>query len=146
MELPFELYEDHKRLTKKCWKRRELICSDNDFNFHIYPRYIWSRHCELCNKKYETSRDRHMEHSNITGEFRNIVCCKCNSWKADYKRKNDVSPYITKVNKKSCKQGFLYVFRVYRNGKIVVSKSSVDLEFLKSERDKWINENPQWFT
>tara|TARA_R110000772_G_scaffold29429_2_gene73600 strand:- start:516 stop:779 length:264 start_codon:yes stop_codon:yes gene_type:complete len=87
-----------------------------------------------------------MEHSNINGEFRNIVCQKCNHWKADFKRPKDVSPYIRKENRKDCKQGFNYIFRVERDGKYVVSRRSIDLEYIKSFRDKWIADNPQWFT
>ena len=145
MSLPFELRKYHKIRSKAQWKYRGLICSDNDFYFHIYPRYIWATHCDLCNKKYEKSLDRHMEHNNITGKFRNIVCCKCNSWKADYKRNNDVSPYIIKQNHKKYNQGFIYRFKVVRDKIARVERSSTDLEVLKSIRDKWIVDNPHWF-
>tara|TARA_R110002126_G_scaffold105397_4_gene239652 strand:+ start:3046 stop:3486 length:441 start_codon:yes stop_codon:yes gene_type:complete len=146
MSLPFELAQYHKCTIKGGWKYRGLICSDNDFNFHIYPRYIWATHCELCNKKFETSKDRCMEHSNIIGKFRNIVCQKCNHWKWDYKRKNDVSPYIRKVNQNKCKQGFNYKFKVERDKIIRIERTSIDLNKLEEFRDKWIVDNPQWFT
>ena len=141
--LPFKLKSYHKPNTKGKWKIKGLIMDDFE---SIYQEYIYQTNCEICGKLFETSTERHMEHNHTTGEFRNIVCQRCNNWKADYKRKNDVSPYIRKENHKKYKQGFRYIFRVFRDGKYVISKSSINLEFLKSFRDKWINENPHWFT
>ena len=142
-KVPFKLAKYHKSYTKKSWIKRGLIMD----NFEsIYDDYIHQTNCELCGKLFENTKDRCMEHNHKTGEFRNIVCQKCNNWKADYKRKNDVSPYIRKQNGKTYKQGFTYVFAVMRYRKDVINKTSVDLEALKSFRDKWINENPQWFT
>ena len=74
-ELPFKLSKVHKARMKYRWRKQcGLICSDNDFNFHLYPRYIWATHCDLCNKKFEKSIERCMEHSHTNGKFRNIVC------------------------------------------------------------------------
>ena len=141
--LPFELRKYHKCNTKYDWIKRGLIMD----NFEsIYQEYIYQTNCEICGKLFENTKDRCMEHNHNTGEFRNIVCQKCNHWKWDYKRKNDVSPYIRKKNGKTYKQGYYYRFIVMRDGINVIDKSSTDLEFLKSFRDKWINENPQWFT
>ena len=143
MSLPFELYYNHKSRTKRNWKQYGLIMD----NFEsIYNEYIYQTNCELCGKPFETSRDRQMDHNHKTGEFRNIVCKRCNQWKADYKRKNDISPYIRKVNHKTYKQGFHYDFTVNRNNKTVIQKKSIDLEFLEGFRDKWIAENSHWFT
>ena len=143
MSLPFELRKYHKTQTKCSWIKNGLIMDNFD---EIYQEYIYQPNCELCGKTFETSQDRQMEHNHKTGEFRNIVCRRCNLWKADYKRKNDISPYIRKFKDKICKQGFRYVFTVKRNGIYVVCKTSIDLEFLEGFRDKWIAENPHWFT
>ena len=133
-QLPFKLAKKHKSNIKYDWKKQGLICSEHDFKYHIYPRYIWATQCDLCNKKFEKSLDRCMEHDHTNGKFRNIVC------------PNDVSPHITKQKHNSSKQGFRYQFRVKRYSKYIIRKQSIDLEFLKSFRDKWISENPQYFT
>ena len=143
MSLPFELRKKHKTDTKGGWKRKGLIMD----NFEsIYQEYIHQTNCELCGKLFETTRDRHMDHSHTTGEFRNIVCRNCNLWKADRLRKYDISPYILKKKDKICKQGFRYVFRISRYKKVVVCKQSTKLEILEAFRDKWIAENSHWFT
>ena len=143
MSLPFELNKKHKGTTKAKWKYKGLIMDNFE---EIYQEYIYQTNCELCGKLFEKSHDRQMEHCHITGEFRNIVCQKCNSWKADFKRKNDVSPYIRKVNNKNCNLGFIYKFKVTRNRKRVIQKASIDLNELEEFRDNWIVDNPQWFT
>ena len=143
MSLPFELFKYHKRTTKSSWKYKGLIMDNFE---EIYDDYIHQTNCEICGKLFEKSRDRCMDHSHITGEFRNIVCQRCNNWKSDYLRKNDISPYIIKNKNKKYKQGFIYRFRIRRYDKCVISRFSVDLESLKSFRDKWIVDNPQWFT
>ena len=144
MSLPFELSKKyHKTDTKRQWKRRGL----NMDNFEeIYDDYIHQTNCELCGKLFEKSLDRQMEHNHITGEFRNVVCNKCNQWKADFKRKTDISPFISKVNDKYCKQGFIYKFIVERNRNRVIQKASINLNELEEFRDKWIVDNPHWFT
>ena len=143
MSLPFELRNHHKKDTKGQWKYKGLIMDNFE---EIYQEYIYQTNCELCGKLFETSLDRQMEHNHTTGEFRNIVCARCNNWKFDRLRKNDLSPYIRKVNDKKCTQGFVYRFRVVRNKKYVINKSSIDLEVVETFRDKWIADNPQWFT
>ena len=91
-DLPFELYKDHKSLTKSKWLKTLGLKTDN-FE-EIYNKYINATHCELCNKQFKSSRDRQMEHNHETGEFRNIVCCSCNHLKADVKLQcNNVSGY-----------------------------------------------------
>ena len=50
----------------------------------MYNHYIAATHCECCSKEFSSSRDRHLDHDHITGEFRWVICCRCNShdnWK-----------------------------------------------------------------
>mgnify|MGYP003678279528 CR=1 FL=1 len=66
------------------WKRSGLIDSDNDNYESIYNHYISTQKCENCDvdlteDKKTTSTTKCMDHSHITGEFRNILCCACNS-------------------------------------------------------------------
>ena len=69
-----------KQIRKNGWKRGGL----NMDNFEeIYERYLSTTHCDLCGveltkDKVNTKTTRCMDHSHITGEFRNIVCLCCN--------------------------------------------------------------------
>ena len=140
-DLPFELYKDHKGSCRRTWKKRGLNMNNFD---EIYNKYIYATHCQLCNKQFEKSLDRHMEHNHQTGEFRNIVCNRCNTLKADKKLRSDnISGYrgINKNNSKNCKQGFIWEFRVMIDGKLKTIKSSINLEKLIEFAEKWKKEN-----
>ena len=69
-----------KSSRKKAWRERGL----NMENFEeIYERYINTTHCDLCDvelteDKINTKTTRCMDHSHVTGEFRNVVCISCN--------------------------------------------------------------------
>ncbi len=139
-ELPFELNKLHKITSKSSWKKQGL----NMDNFEeIYQDYIHSTNCDLCSKEFQSSRERHMEHDHQTGEFRNIVCCKCNVKKKDRNQSNNTSGYIG-INKsvdKKCKQGFTWRFEVYINNKKKCLKTCINLEKLIKFADKWKIEN-----
>ena len=65
-----------KKMDKLCdWKRRGII--DDDLGL-LYDYYLTQTHCWICNKKYETTKDRCMDHDHETGEPRYICCVKCN--------------------------------------------------------------------
>ena len=70
-----------KSKRKTAWKERGL----NMENFEeIYQIYLSTSHCDLCGvelteDQVNTKTTRCMDHSHVTGEFRNIVCCSCNS-------------------------------------------------------------------
>ena len=143
MSLPFELYKKHKASKKSSWKRYGLKITDEEFE-SLYKRYIYSTHCELCNKEFKNSQDRQMEHNHETGEFRNIVCKSCNLKKYDVKiQSNNTSGYngIFKHKDIHCNQGFYWRFRITINGKQKVIKSSTDLDFLIEFAEKWKKEN-----
>jgi len=143
MELPFELPKHHKCYTLYTWKKRGLIATYDEIQ-SIYYMYIYTTHCELCNKEFEKSNDRQMEHKHETGEFRNIVCRSCNLRKADVKIQcNNTSGYngIYKHNSKKCTQGFYWCFRVTINGELKTIKTSVDKEKLIEFADKWKLDN-----
>jgi len=74
--------EKQLKTNRKCdWKRYGL----NMENFEeIYEKYLSTTHCELCNvllteDKINTKTTRTMDHSHITGEFRNVICISCNA-------------------------------------------------------------------
>tara|TARA_S200002703_G_C3601916_1_gene184799 strand:- start:47 stop:532 length:486 start_codon:yes stop_codon:yes gene_type:complete len=61
------------------WKKKGLLGNYDE----IYERYINTTNCDLCNviltiDKKITKTTKSMDHNHITGEFRNIVCHKCN--------------------------------------------------------------------
>ena len=63
------------------WKSRGVI---GDLSKIYDERYLPSTHCEVCNKEYKCSRDKHLDHDHVSGKFRQIICCSCNildSWK-----------------------------------------------------------------
>lgn len=59
-----------------------MICPDDNWDI-FYERLINTKNCELCNVEltsggYNTRTTRCVDHSHITGIFRNIVCNNCN--------------------------------------------------------------------
>jgi len=70
-----------KNSRRKAWRTRGL----NMDNFEeIYKRYLSTTHCDFCEVKLtegkiRTNTTKCMDHSHITGEFRNILCCSCNT-------------------------------------------------------------------
>ena len=94
-------------------------------------------------------RDRHMDHNHETGEFRNICCKSCNARKSDNKiPSTNTSGHknIYKQIEPTCKQGFLWSFRVTIDGKRKQIKTCVDLEKLIKIRDQWFKEHPNYYT
>ena len=64
----------------KDWKKRGFKC---DYIEELYQHYLLSDQCEKCSviltvDKITTSTTKSMDHSHITGEFRNILCHACN--------------------------------------------------------------------
>ena len=133
----------HKRLTKYKWKYRGMKFTEEDFEY-IYSEYIIATNCDLCNKEFKNTNDRHLDHNHETGEVRNIVCRTCNLKRADIKIRSDNKSgykYIRKKKASECNQGFRWIFRVQINGKTEQIKSSIDLDKLVIFRDNWIKEN-----
>ena len=58
---------------------------------------------------------------------------------------NSEDYFIYEHKDKCCKQGFRYVFKIMRNRKFIIQKSSIDLEYLKTYRDEFIKNNPEVF-
>ena len=144
MELPFELGKDHKSDTKKNWKGKGLICSDEEIE-EIYQQYIYSTNCEICGNEYKSRSDRQMDHEHSTGKFRNVCCRSCNQRRSDVKIRSDNTSghkYIYERKNSRMKQGFIWVFQLNNEYK----KSSVDLEKLIEFRDKWFDDHPDFHT
>tara|TARA_R110000824_G_C14687914_1_gene621082 strand:- start:6 stop:458 length:453 start_codon:yes stop_codon:yes gene_type:complete len=143
-----KLHKYHKCRAIADWKRGGLIWTSEEEFEEIYQRYIDSIRCELCNKPYKSTKDRHMDHAHYIddhwGWFRNVICNSCNSRKADNKiPSNNTSGYIgiSKQVRKDCKQGFRWVFGAYVNGKNKTIKSSIDFNKLVKFADQWKIDN-----
>jgi hypothetical protein len=65
----------HRYNTIYKWKSRGLIYPDYD---ELYQTYINTLECQHCLKEFKSTLDRQMDHCHVTGEFRKIVCKKCN--------------------------------------------------------------------
>ena len=146
MTLPFELPKYHKSVKKRKWK---FLGVDMDNFDEIYNRYINSSQCELCNKIYEKTYDRCLDHCHTTGKFRNVVCRRCNTLKSDtVKRKENTSGYknITVCKAPLYKTGLCYWVEFSRNGKKICQKRNKTLEDAILFRDNFIKENPSLFT
>jgi hypothetical protein len=138
-ELPFKLRFGHKPKTKYQWRIYGILFLNQEEFELWYNRYIISSNCELCDKKYKTSSDRHLDHNHDTHEPRNIVCNRCNTLKSDTK--------LSKNNKLKEKYIYFsksqdrYVFEIKKDTKRLVCKKSKNLEFLKNFRDDWLLNN-----
>ncbi len=58
------------------WKRRGVI---GDFNY-LYSLYINATNCSTCNISFNDTKNKCLDHDHDTGEYRNIICRKCNNW------------------------------------------------------------------
>jgi hypothetical protein len=74
------------------WKKRGLICRDNQTYDTIYSYYKSIERCEKCGIELDNEKQlqiKCMDHDHITGYFRQILCWNCN---------------INDQNRQSCKK------------------------------------------
>jgi hypothetical protein len=65
----------HRYNTIYNWKQSGLIYHDFD---ELYQTYINTLECQHCLKVFTSTKDRCLDHCHTTGQFRKIVCHKCN--------------------------------------------------------------------
>ena len=125
------------------WRQIGLVLSSKEEGYEIYEQYINSTNCEKCGNKYKSNRDKCMDHIHLIddkyGYFRNVLCNSCNTKRSDRLCKDNTSGYtgISKLKKKDCKQGFIWVFNVHIDKKLRLIKSSVDYNWLVEFADNW---------
>ena len=133
MSLPFELHPRHKYSTKASWKAKGMKFTKEEYKT-IYNKYIYATNCELCNNKFKSTTDRHLDHNHKTGEIRYIVCRSCNKRKKDNKlstRNSTGEIYIHKYKDcYVCKVGYKFV------------KKSKDINVCISARNEYLKKNP----
>ena len=67
--------------TIRSWKKYGMIHDNYD---QLYEDYLACFRCEICEKNFKSTLDRHMDHDHDTGKFRWFLCCSCNNkdyWK-----------------------------------------------------------------
>ena len=71
---------NHNKFIISDWKRNGVKSDNYDL---LYEKWINTKNCENCNVVLTTgkrvSTSKCLDHSHITGEFRNILCCACNT-------------------------------------------------------------------
>ena len=85
------LYQ-YKRKKILLWKTRGVKYDDFD---ELYSVYINTMECQHCNKPFNNSRERCLDHDHNTGLFRSILCYGCNVRDSHLK----YHPNITSVEK-----------------------------------------------
>tara|TARA_R110000772_G_scaffold35845_1_gene86157 strand:+ start:150 stop:593 length:444 start_codon:yes stop_codon:yes gene_type:complete len=78
--------KSHETETKYNWKRKGLLCEDVH---SLYCHYLDAKNCDECGCVFGKKGDgtgtfKCMDHSHITGEFRNFLCHSCNLRRGEY--------------------------------------------------------------
>ena len=111
------------------WKSQGLI---GDYQT-IYDRYVNTTNCDLCNVFLEGrgGNKKCMEHNHENGEFRNIVCSRCNTSKTDRKKqKNNTTGYKNILFHKKKK---LWIYRKQFEGRTIkiMRKNKIEILCIK---------------
>ena len=120
--------EGYKQSVFANWKFMGL---KGDYEY-IFDRYMKATNCELCDalltKEIKGGRRKHMDHDHKTGEFRNVVCQKCNHQKTD-RTKNTNN---TSGHKGVCfhKKKKLWVYRKMINRKTICKRNKSKIQLL----------------
>ena len=82
-ENPEKVFESN---TKNNWKHSGLICEDID---SLFCHYMNAKNCDECGVEFGDKGDgsgtfKCMDHSHITGKFRNFLCITCNRRRGEY--------------------------------------------------------------
>ena len=146
MELPFEHSKRHKANTKMNWKRREIEFRDDGHFQFVYHEYIHATNCELCDKLFTNSKDRHLDHSHITKQPRYLVCQSCNNKQKDRKKNpsNTGKSYISKRKDKKYTNGYYFRVEIPRDYKTLLNTGRITLEAAIICRDEFIESHPEY--
>ena len=60
------------------WKEQGIIFDNQEEADFYYENYIKSTKCNWCDKEYEKSINRHLDHHHLCGRPRAIICRSCN--------------------------------------------------------------------
>ena len=130
----------YKSRTIWSWKRYGIKFYDKKDEDYIYDYYINTHNCENCNKVFLNTIDRQLDHCHLLNEIRGVICQKCNN-----RTLENCAKVTKKINKKAIK-GFYWVFKLKRDGKVIVHKTSKNKEAVEEFRANWIDDNLDLFT
>ena len=130
----------HKTHTITNWKRSGITFYNKEDADYIYDYYINTTNCENCNKVFKNTRDRQLDHCHLLNEIRGVICQTCNL------RTIENCCKVVKCISKRYKQGFRWVFKLRRDGKVIVEKYSTNKEELEEFRANFIDNNLYLFT
>ena len=71
--------EGHKSNKIASWKRQGMILRDGDDWESVYYFYMATDNCEQCDKVFQTTLDKQLDHCHTTRFIRDVVCNRCNS-------------------------------------------------------------------
>tara|TARA_R110000772_G_scaffold119339_1_gene225321 strand:+ start:220 stop:687 length:468 start_codon:yes stop_codon:yes gene_type:complete len=146
MELPFNISKRHKANTRMNWKKRDIEFRDDGHFQFVYHEYIHAKNCELCNKLFTNSKDRHLDHSHITKQPRYIVCQCCNNKQIDRKKNpsNTGKTYISKRKDKRYADGHYFRVEIKIDYKKILNTARITLEAAILCRDEFIESHPEF--
>ena len=73
-----EITKKYHKIDTICnWKYKGVLYDDFD---DLYETYIKTMNCGHCGKEFKNTLDRHLDHCHKTGQFRKIVCQRCNCY------------------------------------------------------------------
>ena len=99
-----ESVKGQKKQAYHHWKRYGLNMEDFD---NIYDRYVNTKYCDICKCSFENIKKR-MEHDHKTGEFRGVVCNRCNSNMLDVKIPSNNTSGHKNINYYKSKKKWVY--------------------------------------
>ena len=102
---------------------------------HAWEEYCKSTCCDWCAQDYKSNFDKQMDHCHDYGDFRNILCKDCNSWRRDNTK--FICSYKKKTNNK-----YYYYLQLCRNHERLLSKGFNNIEdaeecLLKFKKENW---------
>tara|TARA_R110000823_G_scaffold313960_1_gene442161 strand:- start:21 stop:740 length:720 start_codon:yes stop_codon:yes gene_type:complete len=148
IELPKSYYDspsEYKSNKISNWKDRGVIYEDFD---DLYEVYMNTMKCQNCDKTFETSYDRCLDHDHDSGLFRMILCRGCNNHDSHLKypvgmtteeiRKEYMTKYREQNKDKITEANKLY----YQENKEKINKYAKDNEeHLKEYRKQHYQDN-----
>ena len=71
--------EGHKSYMILNWKSQGMTLRDGDDWESVYYFYMATDNCEQCDKVFQTTLDKQLDHCHTTRFIRDVVCNRCNS-------------------------------------------------------------------
>ena len=118
-------YKDKEKERKRCRIKRWRSWGVKGDLELIHDKFMKTKYCEICKCDFDTIQ-KMMDHNHETGEFRNILCNKCNTNLLDTKKRT--TNKSGHKNIRWCKTNNLWVYQKTIYGKTITRsfKSKID--------------------